>query len=73
MYIQYEHESRITIRLNTDILNWFRESVNARSGGSYQALINQALRDYVQNQDNDWETVLRRVVRKELQLANVTE
>lgn len=63
-------KTRITIRIDTDVLNWFRETVNARGGGSYQALINQALRDHIENQENDWETVLRRVVREELQLAN---
>ncbi len=64
------NKTRITIRLDTDILNWFREQVNSQGGGSYQALINQALRVYIENQENDWETVLRRIVREELHLAN---
>ena len=34
------NKTRITIRIDTDILNWFRENVNARGGGSYQTLIN---------------------------------
>jgi uncharacterized protein (DUF4415 family) len=63
------NKTRITIRIDTDILNWFRHSVNARGGGSYQALINQALREHIENQENDWETALRRIVREELQLA----
>ena len=40
-------KTRITIRLDTDILDWFHDQVNARGGGSYQALINQALRAYI--------------------------
>ena len=64
------NKTRITIRIDTDILNWFRETVNARGGGSYQILINRALREHIENQENDWETTLRRVVREELQLAS---
>jgi uncharacterized protein (DUF4415 family) len=67
------NKTRITIRIDTDILNWFREQVNASGGGSYQTLINQALREYIQNQREDWETTLRRVIREELQLANVSQ
>jgi len=66
------NKTRITIRLDTDILNWFRGRVNARGGGSYQALINQALREHIENADMDWEATLRRVVREELKLANVS-
>ena len=67
------NKTRITIRIDTDILNWFRETVNARGGGSYQALINQALREYIENQESDWETVLRRVLREELQIVSATK
>jgi len=66
------NKTRITIRLDTDILNWFRDRVNARGGGSYQTLINQALREHMENADKDWETTLRRVVREELKLANIS-
>lgn len=38
---------RVTIRLDEDILNWFREQVNAAGGGNYQTLLNQALREYM--------------------------
>ena len=64
------NKTRITIRIDTDILDWFRQQVNDRGGGSYQAMMNQALRAYIENQENDWETVLRRVVREELQLVS---
>lgn len=45
------NKTRIAIRIDTDILNWFREQVNAQGGGSYQALMNQALRQYIENQE----------------------
>jgi uncharacterized protein (DUF4415 family) len=34
--------------MDEDILAWFREQVHAAGGGNYQTMINQALRDYVQ-------------------------
>ena len=40
-------KSRIAIRLDKDTLAWFRKQVNAVGGGGYQALINDALREYI--------------------------
>jgi hypothetical protein len=40
--------------------------VHAAGGGNYQTLINQALREYVQNRRQPLEDILRRVVREEL-------
>jgi len=59
-------KTRITIRLDTDVLDWFREQVNKVGGGNYQTMINAALREYVQNQAEPIEKILRRVVREEL-------
>jgi uncharacterized protein (DUF4415 family) len=59
-------KTRITIRLDNDVLDWFRAEVNAIGGGNYQTLINQALREYVQRQHEPLEEILRRVVREEL-------
>lgn len=42
------NQTRITIRIDTDILNWLREKVNKAGGGNYQTIINQALREYIQ-------------------------
>ena len=67
------NKERITIRIDADVLNWFREYVSSRGGGSYQALMNQALRQYIEEHDQDWETLLRRVVREELQAVRVVE
>ena len=59
-------KTRITIRLDDEILAWFRETVNEAGGGNYQTLINDALRNYMQGKKEPLEKVLRRVVREEL-------
>jgi len=33
-------KTRITIRIDDDVLAWFREQVHASGGGNYQTLIN---------------------------------
>ena len=63
-------KTRITIRIDTDVLDWFREQVDKAGGGNYQTMINTALREYVQNQAEPIEKVLRRVVREELKRAS---
>jgi metal-responsive CopG/Arc/MetJ family transcriptional regulator len=40
-------KTRITIRLDKDLIDWFRSQVEAAGGGNYQTLINSALRNYV--------------------------
>jgi uncharacterized protein (DUF4415 family) len=59
-------KTRITIRVDDDILEWFRNEVDAAGGGNYQTLINQALREYITHQQEPIEVILRRVVREEL-------
>lgn len=59
-------KTRITIRIDDDILEWFRGEVDAAGGGNYQSLINQALREYLNQQQQPLEELLRRVVREEL-------
>ena len=59
-------KTRITIRLDDEILAWFRATVNEAGGGNYQTLINDALRNYMQGKKEPLEKVLRRVVREEL-------
>ena len=60
-------KTRITIRIDTDLLNWFRDQVDNAGGGNYQTLINDALRDHVQNRGGVLEETLRRVIHEELQ------
>ena len=59
-------KTRITIRLDDDLVEWFKDKVNEAGGGNYQTLINAALRDYVERQKEPLEQVLRRVLREEL-------
>ena len=59
-------KTRITIRIDDDILEWFRGEVDAAGGGSYQTLINDALREHITSQQEPIEVILRRVVREEL-------
>lgn len=59
-------KSRITIRLDNDVIEWFRVQVENAGGGNYQTLINQALREYIWQNQEAWEDTLRRVIREEL-------
>lgn len=59
-------KTRITIRIDDDILNWFHSEVDTAGGGSYQTLINDALREHITHQREPFEVILRRVVREEL-------
>jgi len=62
-------KTRVTIRLDDDLLNWFREEVDRMGGGNYQSLINLALRDFVGRSREPLENTLRRVIREELKRA----
>jgi uncharacterized protein (DUF4415 family) len=57
---------RITIRLDEDIIDWFREQVNVAGGGNYQSLINKSLREYIEHRTEALEKTIRRVIREEL-------
>ena len=59
-------KTRITIRLDDDVLEWFREQAHEADGGNYQTLINAALREYIRQRREPLEDLLRRVLREEL-------
>jgi uncharacterized protein (DUF4415 family) len=59
-------KSRITIRIDDDVLAWFRAKVHERGGGNYQTLINDALQQHIQQKRESLEETLRRVLREEL-------
>jgi hypothetical protein len=59
-------KTRITIRIDDDVLEWFRKQVHEAGGGSYQALINRALREYVEKETEPLEDTLRRVLKEVL-------
>ena len=63
-------KTRITIRLDDDILAWFRNVVERAGEGNYQTLINEALRQYIRRSDESIEKTLRRVIREELRRAS---
>ena len=57
---------RITIRLDSDIISWFKEQRTHVGGGNYQSLINDALHSYIEDQKEPFEETFRRVIREEL-------
>ena len=59
-------KTRITIRIDDEILDWFRDKVDEQGGGSYQTMMNDALREYIRRSDDSIEEKLRHVVREEL-------
>ncbi|HKC11345.1 MAG TPA: BrnA antitoxin family protein [Vicinamibacteria bacterium] len=59
-------KTRITIRIDDDILKWFRRQVDAAGGGNYQTSMNAALREYITRRDHKVEDTLRVVIREEL-------
>jgi uncharacterized protein (DUF4415 family) len=62
-------KTRITIRLDDDVIAWFKQAVSDAGGGNYQSLINRALREYIAQQEEPLEETLRKVIREELQRA----
>ncbi|HUI41261.1 MAG TPA: BrnA antitoxin family protein [Terriglobia bacterium] len=64
-------KERITIRLDRDILEYFRGLVERAGGGNYQTLINNVLRAHLEGaQKSPLEETLRRVIREELRRAS---
>lgn len=59
-------KTRITIRLDDDVIAWFKRQVHEAGGGNYQSLINKALREYIAHNGEPIEDTLRRVLREEL-------
>jgi uncharacterized protein (DUF4415 family) len=63
-------KTRITIRLDEDVIEWFKAQVEAAGGGNYQSLINTALREHIRSTGEPLEKTLRRVLREELKRAS---
>jgi uncharacterized protein (DUF4415 family) len=64
------NKARITIRLDRDLVAWFKSKAEAQGGGSYQTMLNDALRAFTEQQDQSLEKLLRKVVREELKKAS---
>lgn len=67
------NKARITIRLDNDIIDWFKNKVHSAGGGNYQSMINEALRKYIAEENEPIEDVLRRVIREELHQENTSQ
>lgn len=57
-------KTRITIRLDNDVIEHFQHMVDRAGGGNYQTLINDALREFIRGAR--LEAVVRRAVREEV-------
>jgi uncharacterized protein (DUF4415 family) len=68
-------KTKISIRLDNEVLDHFRALVEQAGGGNYQSLINDALRTFVRQESavgitrdvvrQELETTMRRVLREE--------
>ncbi len=65
--IPHKGKTRITIFIDTDILEWFRDQAE-REGRGYQTAINQALRNYIKQDRRPIQEIVKEVVRKELRV-----
>jgi uncharacterized protein (DUF4415 family) len=62
-------KTRVTIRLDDQVLNWFRTRAEQAGGRNYQTAINDVVRRYIQRKVEPLESTLRRVIREELRRA----
>ncbi len=60
-------KQRITIRLDTSIVEYFKKAVEDAGGGNYQSTINATLREYIEGKSVV--DAVRSVVREELKHA----
>lgn len=65
-------KTRITIRIDDDVLEWFRRHVEEAGGGNYQTLMNGALWQFVEERHEPLADMLRRILREELKSAAKT-
>lgn len=62
-------KTRITIRLDDEVVEWFKSQVERAGGGNYQSMINSALRIHMEQAKEPLEATLRRILREELKRA----
>ena len=60
---------RITIRLDPEVIDYFKGVVNDAGGGNYQTLMNNVLRDYIDGEEKGLDRKIRKIVREELKKA----
>lgn len=67
--IQQKGKTRITIYLDTDVVDEFRARAD-KAGYGYQTMINEALRQHLQKTEKTLsESLIRQVIREELSRA----
>jgi len=66
-------KTRITIRIDDDVLDWFRKQVHSAGGGSYQTLMNRALREHMEHEAEPLEDTFRRVLKEVLPNSKKTK
>ena len=66
-------KTRITIRIDDDVLEWFRKRVHEAGGGSYQSMINRALHEHIDGQSEALEETLRRVLSEVLPVSRAAK
>ena len=59
-------KTRITIRIDDDVLEWFRKRAHEEGGGNYQTMMNSALREHIETEAEPLEETLRRVLKEVL-------
>ena len=59
-------KTRIPIRIDDDVPEWFKATIDPDGGGDYQTMMNKALREFMTAMRQPIEESLRRVVREEL-------
>ena len=69
--IAQKGKTRITIWIDNDVLDWFREAAE-RDGRGYQTNINAALREYARKDHIPIDELVRRAVRDELRARKVS-
>jgi uncharacterized protein (DUF4415 family) len=57
-------KTRITIRLDNDVIEYFQGAVDRAGGGNYQTLINDALGEHIRG--TRLEKIVRQAVREEI-------
>jgi uncharacterized protein (DUF4415 family) len=65
-----DNQTQVLLRIDNEVLDWFRHQVEQAGGGNYQQFINLALHEYVlRNRNESLETTLRRIIREEINIA----
>jgi uncharacterized protein (DUF4415 family) len=64
------NKMRITIRLDREIIDQFKLRAESQGGGNYQTMLNDALRSYLEQQEQSLEKIIRKVFREELRKAS---